>query len=200
MTIVVDHDTGRLIWAAVGADKQTLNSFFDALGEQRCDKLRIVTADAAPFIAEVVAQRAKQATLCIDAFHVVKWATEALDEVRREVWNNARREGMRAHAKELKGCRFALWKNPEDLTVRQSAKLAWVARANTQLYRAYLLKEQLRLAIRKKGVLSLTMLEGWLDWAQRCRIQAFSDRPCPRLGAIRAHVLAHPGVGTTARE
>ena len=77
MTIVVDHDTGRLIWAAVGADKQTLNSFFDALGEQRCDKLRIVTADAAPFIAEVVAQRAKQATLCIDAFHVVKWATEA---------------------------------------------------------------------------------------------------------------------------
>jgi len=82
---------------------------------------------------------------------------------------------MRAHAKELKGCRFALWKNPEDLTVRQSAKLAWVARANTQLYRAYLLKEQLRLAIRKKGVLSLTMLEGWLDWAQRCRIQAFVE-------------------------
>ena len=46
---------------------------------------------------------------------------------------------MRAHAKTLKGCRFALWKNPEDLTARQEAKLAWTAKTNGKLYRAYLL-------------------------------------------------------------
>ena len=53
---------------------------------------------------------------------MVKWATDALDEVRREVWNTARRSGMTGHAAELKGCRYALWKNPEDLTARQEAK------------------------------------------------------------------------------
>ena len=46
---------------------------------------------------------------------------------------------MRAHAKTLKGCRFALWKNPEEPTARQATKLAFIAKANKKLYRAYLL-------------------------------------------------------------
>ena len=99
----------------------------------------MVSADGASFIADVVAERCPNATLVIDPFHIVSWATDALDEVRREVWNEARRAGMRAHAKTLKGCRFALWKNPEDLTARQEAKLAWTAKTNGKLYRAYLL-------------------------------------------------------------
>ncbi len=175
LTIVVDHDSGRLVWAAVGRDKKTLNGFFDLLGEERSEQISLVSADGAGWIATVVAERAPNATLCIDAFHVVQWATEALDEVRRQVWNEARKGGMSGHANELKGCRYALWRNPEDLTPRQAGKLAWIAKVNTKLYRAYLMKEQLRLAIRKKGVLALAMLDGWLDWAQRCRIPAFVE-------------------------
>ena len=75
----------------------------------------------------------------------------------------------------MKGCRYALWRNPEDLTPRQERKLAWIATVNTALYRAYLMKEQLRIAIRTKGVLALTMLDEWLAWAQRCRIPAFVE-------------------------
>ena len=48
-----------------------------------------------------------------------------------------------------------------------------MARVNGPLYRAYLLKEQLRIAIRKKGVLALTMLDEWIIWESRCRIPAF---------------------------
>ena len=175
LTICVDHDSGRLIWAAVGRDKKTLNAFFDLLGEQRCAQITLVSADGAEWIADVVAERAKNATLCIDSFHVVQWCADALDEVRREVWNTARRSGMTGHASELKGCRYALWKNPEDLTARQEAKLAWIAKVNTRLYRAYLMKEQLRIAIRTKGVLALTMIDGWLAWSARCRIPAFVE-------------------------
>jgi transposase len=139
LTVVVDHATGRLIWAAVGRDKATLNKFFDLLGTERAKKIKVVTADAAGWIGDVVAERCPQAVLCIDGFHVVQWATDALDQVRRETWNAARRSGMRAHARDLKGARYALWKNPEDLTERQAAKLAWVAAVNKGLYRAYLL-------------------------------------------------------------
>ena len=39
LTVVVDHDTGRLVWAAPGRDEATLDRFFDALGEQRCAQL-----------------------------------------------------------------------------------------------------------------------------------------------------------------
>jgi transposase len=173
LTVVVDHDSRRLVWAAVGRDKQTLQGFFELLGEERSAEISLVSADGAEWIAGVVAEKAPNATLCIDAFHVVQWATDALDEVRREVWNEARRGGMTAHARELKGCRYALWRNPEDLTPRQAKKLAWVAKVNTRLYRAYVMKEQLRIAIRTKGILALTMLDEWLAWASRCRIPAF---------------------------
>lgn len=190
LTVVVDHDSGRLVWAAKGRDKKTLEGFFDALGDQRCAQIRLVSCDAAEWIGDVVRARCEGATVCLDAFHLVRWVTDALDEVRRETWNEARRSGMKAHARDLKGARYALWKNPEDLTARQEAKLAWIAKVNRRLYRAYLLKEQFRQIIKVKGVRGILMLEQWLDWAARCRIPAFVE-----LGRrIRNHL---PGVEAT---
>ena len=145
LTVVVDHDSGRLVWAAPGRDKATLGLFFDALGEQRCAQITHVSADGADWISGVVAERCPNAVRCADPFHVVRWATDALDEVRRAAWNQARgavtqRRAGRAsgHAKALKHARYALWKNPENLTTRQQAKLAWVAKTDPRLHRAYL--------------------------------------------------------------
>ena len=173
LTVVVDHDTGRLVWAAPGHDEQTLERFFDALGEDRAGQLTHVSADAAAWIANAVAARCPQAVLCLDPFHIVRWATDALDEVRRQTWNAARRGGQPALARELKGARFALWKNPEHLTVRQHGKLARVAQVNRHLYKAYLLKEELRLVFKLKGARAVALLDTWLVWARRCRIPAF---------------------------
>jgi transposase len=187
LIVIVDHDNGRLVWAAPGRDKKTLNRFFDALGKSRCARLREVSADGAEWIAEVVRSRCLNARLVMDAYHVVQWATDALDEVRREVWNHARRElGDQGLAERLKGCRYALWKNPENLTGRQQAKLAWVAQVNDALYRAYLLKEELRLVIRLKGEEGITLLKHWLWWASHCRIEAFVELA----RKVRRHRLA----------
>lgn len=176
ITVIVDHDTGRMIWAAKGKDAATLERFFDLLGAQRCRQITAVSADAAPWIETVVAARCPNARQCMDPFHVVAWATKALDEVRREVWNEARRQGMVAEARELKGARFALWKNPEDLTERQAAKLASVQRTNRKLYRAYLLKEQLRQVFRVRNPRSaMRLLDRWIAWALRCRLPAFVE-------------------------
>jgi len=173
LTVVVDHDTGRLLWAAPGHDEQTLERFFDALGQQRSGQITLVSADAASWIAGVVARRCPAAALCLDPFHIVRWATNALDQVRRETWNTARKGGQTALAGELKGARYALWKNPEHLTVRQRGKLARVAEVNQRLYRAYLLKEELRLVFKLKGPRAIALLDAWLVWARRCRIPAF---------------------------
>jgi transposase len=175
LTVVVDHDTGRLVWAAPGRDKATVKRFFDELGKSRTFKIRLVSADAANWIGDVVRGRALNAKLTMDAFHVVAWATDALDVVRRQVWNHARRAGQKTVAKDLKGARYALWKNPQDLTARQSAKLADIARTNRRLYRAYLLKEQLRQVFALRGQAGIELLERWLAWAQRCRIDAFVE-------------------------
>jgi transposase len=173
LTVVVDHDSGLLLWAAEGKDKATLEKFFDLLGPAKCRKIRIVTADAAAWFREVILQRCPQARVCMDAYHVVAWATKALDEVRREVWNAARRAGQGAVATDLKWARFALWKNPGDLSERQQARLADIERTNKPLYRAYLLKEQLRQVFQLKGEAGKQLLSGWLSWACRSRIPAF---------------------------
>lgn len=173
LTVVVDHDSGVLLWAHPGRDQKTLERFFDRLGDERCAAIRLVSADAAEWISNVVADRCKNAELCLDPFHVVQWATKALDEVRREVWNAARRNGQKAVAKELKNARYALWKNPEELTARQGAKLASIAATNQRLYRAYLLKEQLRQVFALKGDDGIALLDSWLKWARRCRIPSF---------------------------
>ena len=171
--VIVDHDTGHLVWARAGRDTKTLEAFFDELGEGRCKRIRLVSADGAGWIGDVVRARCASATRCMDPFHVVKWCTDALDEVRRDVWSAARRGGMKALAGDLKGARFALWKNPEDLTANQQAKLSWVQRANAPLYRAYLLKKQLRLVLRLRGDAGIAVLRAWLAWASRSRIPSF---------------------------
>jgi transposase len=180
LTVVVDHDTGRLVWAAAGRDEATLLKFFDALGPERCAQITHVSADAARWIKNAVAARCPQAVQCADPFHVVKWATEALDEVRNEVWNAARgavnqRRARRATgaAKSVKNARWSLWKNPEDLTTKQHEQLAWIAKSSPKLYRAYLLKEGLRHVFVLKGEEGKHALDRWIAWARRCRIQAF---------------------------
>ena len=104
-----------------------------------------MSADAAEWIGDVVGRRAPQAMRCLDPYHLIAWATGALDSVRRQVWNAARGggTGKRTDASvTLKGARWALWRNPEHLTDKQRATLAVIQKTNRPLYRAYLLKEQ----------------------------------------------------------
>lgn len=194
LTVVVDHGTGRLVWAAAGKDKATLRKFFDALGPERCAQITHVSADAADWIADVVAERCGNAIRCADPFHVVAWATDALDAEWRRAWNDARalartepkrRRGRPAtdasprpgheQARRLKGARYALWKNPEDLTERQADKLAWIAKTDPRLHRAYLLKEGLRHVFKVKGEDGKQALDRWISWARRCRIPVFVE-------------------------
>lgn len=114
LTVVVDHDSGQLVWAAAGRDKETLRSFFELLGPERSARITHVSADAADWIATVVAERCPQAVRVMDPFHTVQWATDALDAVRREIWNAERGGKGRATpgSKSLKKARWALWKNP----------------------------------------------------------------------------------------
>jgi hypothetical protein len=132
-----------------------------------------VSGHGPSWIAGPVAERCPNAERCVDPFHLIQLATDALDQVRREVWNEARRAGQTDRARELKGARFALWKNPGRLTARQQAKLSDIQRTNKALYRAYLLKEQLRQIYRLPPKQAIVLLELWLQWARRCRLAPF---------------------------
>ena len=174
LTVVRDHDTGRVVWAEVGRDSKTLSRFFDLLGAERSSRIEAVSADAAPWIAKVVRERCPQAQLCIDPYHVVAWANDALDRLRRTLWNQAREKGAKVEAAAVKGDRYVVCKNPENLTGGQKARLSAIERFNRPLYRGYLLKETMRQAIREKGHEGVATLARWLAWARRCRLPPFT--------------------------
>ena len=173
LTVVVDHDTGRLVWAAAGRDKQTVTKFLDLLGDERRKQLKLVSCDMASWITGPIGEHCPNATVCYDPFHLVQLATDALDDIRRDVWNEARRAGQKQLAAELKGARFALWKNPGNLTEQQHLKLARIQQLNQRLYRAYLLAQQLRQIYRVGLDQAIALLDAWLRWARRCRLDPF---------------------------
>jgi transposase len=94
--------------------------------------------------AKSVRDHAPQAVICIDNFHVVQLATKALDEVRREHWNELRGAGDRDAAKDFKDSRSSLLKNPADLTETQAETLAALHAAGGKVPRAWAMKEMVR--------------------------------------------------------
>lgn len=198
LLVVVDHDRRRLIHAVDGANGRTLGGFFDALGEERTARITHVSADGARWITRIVKQRCPAATLCADTFHVVQWATQALDQVRRETWNEVRVRRSRnapgsgkavGEGKVLKDARWSLWKNPERLSPAERARLDYIAATHPRLHRAWALKEGLRVAVTGTGPGAVDALDRWIGWARRCRIESFV-RLARRISEHRSAIVA----------
>ena len=170
VTVVVDHAKRRVVWTGEGKGADTLKKFFDELGEERSKLITDVTLDMSAAYISAVRDRAPQATLNFDRFHVQKLANEALDEVRRaEV-----REAFGEEASFIKKARWALLKNPWNLTRKQGQKLREIQQNNRRLYRAYLLKESLaRVLDYVQPGRASAALDDWLSWARRSQLKPF---------------------------
>jgi transposase len=92
MTVVVNHKTGHLIWARKGYGKEVLSEFFEALTEVQRANIKYVTADGALWITDCVSKYCPNAVRCIDPFHVVSWANDSLDEVRKAAVRQAKKD------------------------------------------------------------------------------------------------------------
>ena len=92
MTVIINHQTGHLIWAKKGHGKEILSSFFKELTIAQCANIKYVTADGASWISETVSEYCPKAQRCIDPFHVVAWANDILDEVRKTVVRQAKKD------------------------------------------------------------------------------------------------------------
>ena len=100
--------------------------------------------DMDPGYAKSARPDAPQAIVCIDPYHVVQLANKALDEVRREYWNEPRSLGDQDAAKRFKDARWSLLKAPKNLTDNQAATLKRLKAAGGETWRGYTLKEAAR--------------------------------------------------------
>ena len=202
ITVIVNHDTNTVVWAAEGHGKSVLEKFYKQLTPEQLSSIKVVTGDGAKWITECVNEYTPECARCVDAFHVVEWAMTALDEIRKDIWHDAYSEykqvkkenprskgrpkkddpelaivkAAKAKADEIKGSAYALGKAPEHLSEKQQLRVDWIASKNTRLYRAYLLKEQLRLLLKLTDVDEAEAeLKRWLWKASHSRIPAFKE-------------------------
>src|SRR3954469_11153369 len=143
LTCVADHASGAIVWCAPGRNSATLQAFFAELGERRAS-IRAVSIDMSGEYQRAIRQALPHDQICFDPFHVCRLASRATDQVRRDEWN-AHERSHTPTGRWVKGTRWSLLKAPDRQTVRQLATLGQVQHANRRLYRAFLLREQLRL-------------------------------------------------------
>ena len=172
LSVVVNHAKHRVVWAAEGKSGETLGSFFDELGTDRSKELTHVTMDMSQAYISTVKALAPGAQIIFDRFHVQHLASDAVDEVRRAEYRLCGDDEEEADF--IKGARWALLKNPWNMTRKEGAKLRDIAWSNRRIYRAYLLKETLAKALDyRQPKRARKLMKEWLAWASRSRLAPF---------------------------
>jgi transposase len=170
LTSVVDHATGAIVWCSPGRNAVTLQAFFTALGDRR-HSIRAVSIDMSGGYERAIRDAIPDAEVAFDPFHVIRLGQRAVDQVRRDEWNAHERSHTKT-GKWIKNTRWSLLKAPDKQTVRQLAVLGEVQQANKPMFRAFLLKEELRLLYQLADpALAPAHLDAWLAWATRSRLQ-----------------------------
>jgi len=126
-----------------GKDAKTLAACYAELGPERTARLQAISLDLGGAYKQATDQHAPHVRQCVDPFHVVKLANEAIDKTRRWAWNTHRAAGLPCAAW-VKRTRWALVKDPAALKPSQREILAALERRRSVLFRAWVLKESLR--------------------------------------------------------
>lgn len=200
MTVVVNHDTGEVVWVHENHGKSVFEKFFEALSQEQRASIRCVGGDGARWIDDCIKQYVPHAVRCVDPFHVVQWAGDALDTMRTQIWQSLRVEArgiekqiknnddpqeirrLRAEqqvrelqATSIKHSAYTLGKGKENLTSFQSQRLALIAESQPALYKAYQLKEQLRIILKMPIDQVRYFLQKWYWRASHSRSQVIKD-------------------------
>jgi transposase len=172
LTSVVDHEAGAIVWCSAGRNYATLQRFFAELGDRK-DSIRAVSIDMSGGYEKAIREAIPDAEIAFDPFHVCRLASRATDQVRRDEWNAHERSHTPA-GRWIKNTRWSLLKAPQNQTIDQLARLGEVQHANRTLYRAFLLREELRLLYHLPDrAFAPAHLDAWLAWASRSRLTPF---------------------------
>jgi transposase len=172
VTNVYDLVEMRLLWTGEGRGKEVLERFFAEWGEERIERIMCICCDMWDPYVEVIKEKAKDAVLVFDKFHIVQHLSKAVDQVRREEAHALKEKNPEL----LKDTRYIWLKNPWNLTPKQRERLGYLERLNLRTNRAYLLKETFRQfwEYTTPGWAG-KYLKKWFWWATHSRLKPMRD-------------------------
>lgn len=178
MTVVLDYLTGRVVWMGKGRKAETLDAFFAGMTARQKQGIEAVAMDMWEAFIKSVREHCPQAKIVFDLFHIVKAYGEVIDAVRREEYKKADQDKRSF----IKGSRYLLLSNRENLLADQDARLAELLAVNERLHAVYVLKDQLKAICRYRH-------RGWARRTlhQWCELAQQVDHPMMRrfIGRLR---------------
>lgn len=165
LTVVLDLESGAVVHVGEGKGAEALKPFWKRLKAAHA-LIEAVACDMSPAYIQAVVENLPDAVLVFDRFHVVKLFNDRLSDFRRELYREAKDQ---LHKDILKGTRWLLLKNPENLNEdkNERERLAEALSLNQPLATAYYLKEDLRQIWEQK---SRSAAARFLDdWCARAR-------------------------------
>lgn len=166
-TLVVDLDTGRIVWVAKGKGQEALRKFWRSLRLSKA-KVEAVAMDLSAAYWAAVAENLPEAAVVFDRFHLVKLVNEKLDELRRAMVA----EATDLMKKTVKGIRYLLLMRRDKLGKDQLPRLEEALRHNEPLLEAYLLKEALGPLWEQTSREGMqAYLQTWCEWARQTKVR-----------------------------
>jgi transposase len=189
LTVVMDLESGAVVFVGDGKGADALKPFWKRLRPSGA-KIQAVAMDMSVAYRGAVSTHLPKAKIVFDHFHVIKLFNEKLSELRRELYREATDMMQK---KVLKGTRWLLLKNPENLDEKQDEKrrLKEALKLNEPLATAYYLKDDLRRFWDQPGKrFATTFLDGWIRRAETSGIKVLQQM-AKTLAAHRSGLLAY---------
>jgi transposase len=139
MTVVLDYDTGRVVWMGQGRQNATIDAFFEAMPTEVREGIEAVALDMWEPYINAVKRWCPRADVVFDLFHVVKSFNKAIDDIRNEEYRNAKAAGRET----LKGSKYLFLKNWGNLKREGRVQLEEILALNARLNTVYWLKDLL---------------------------------------------------------
>jgi transposase len=166
-TLVIDLDTGRIVWAAEGRGAEALRPFWPRLHSSRA-KIEAATMDMSAAYWAAVAENLPHTAIVFDRFHITKLANDKLDDLRREMV----REATGLMKQTVKGVRYLLLMRRDHVEAEKLPRLNEALKHNEPLFTGYLLKEALGLLWEQPSYAKMNaFLHEWCDLAAQSGIR-----------------------------
>lgn len=140
ITIISDLTNGRVIAVLKNRSKESLDEFFDGMNKKAKKRIKEVSIDMWGPYFDVIKEHLPKARVVIDRFHVQTHLNEALTKVRTKIQKDLTKEQKEA----IKGSRWILVKNMDDLNEKEQEKLNEVYQASGVLQKYHKAKEEFR--------------------------------------------------------
>lgn len=189
-TLIVEPSRKEVLWIGQGRGLAELRPFFEALGPEGRQRVRAAVMDMWEPYELAVREHCPNAEIVYDLFHVAsKYGREVVDRVRVDEANRLRSDKPARQV--VKGARWLLLRNPENILPEERIRLNELLAANRALMTIYVLKDDLKHLwdFRYEGA-AKRFWDQWYRRARRSRVEPlkkFAASLKEKLHGILAH-------------